>query len=67
MPDATGEAHLDQLGETRVHRDQIDAERLGCERGGGGDFRVEQIGRHRAGGDHAETAGIRDRGDQVAL
>ena len=37
------------------------------ERRGGGDFGVEQIGRHRARRDHAETAGIRDRGDQVAL
>ena len=28
MPDAAGEADLDQLAELRVHRDQVDAERL---------------------------------------
>ena len=32
-----------------------------------GDLGVEQFGVHRPAGDHAEPAGIADRGDEVAL
>src|SRR5436190_15475972 len=61
------DADIDQLHQLRMHRDQVDAERPRGERRSSGDFAAQQIGRHRAGGDDAEPAGIGDRGDQVAL
>jgi hypothetical protein len=60
-------ADFDQVEELRVHRDQIDAERLVGERLGPGDLRIELLGVHRAAGDHAEAAGVGDCGDEVAL
>jgi hypothetical protein len=57
----------DQVEKLGVHGDQVDAERLGGERLGPGDLRVEQVGRHRAAGDHAKAARIADRGHEVAF
>ena len=67
MADSMLRADVDQLDELRVHGDQVDAERLRRPRLGLGDLGVEQLGRHRAAGDHAEAAGVGDRGDEVAL
>src|SRR6266851_2148409 len=67
MADAVVDADIDQLQELRVHRDQIDPERTTRQRRSGGDLLAQQIGRHRARGDHAKPAGIGNRRDQVAL
>ena len=58
---------VDQLGQHRVHGDEVDAERLVGALLRLGDLGVEQVRRHRAAGDHAEGAGIGERGDEVAL
>ena len=60
-------ADVDQLDQHRVHGDQIDAERPVGALLGLGDLGVEQIGRHRAAGDHPERAGIGQSRDEVAL
>ena len=60
-------ADVDQLAQLRVHGDEVDPERLGRARLGLGDLGIEQFGVHRPAGDHAEAAGIADRGDEVAL
>jgi hypothetical protein len=49
---------VDQVEQLRVHGDEVDAERLGSQRLGRGDFRVQQGGRHRAAGNHAKPPGI---------
>ncbi len=67
MADAVLAADLDQLEQHRVHGDQVDAERLAGERLRAGDLGVEQFGRHRPAGDHAEPAGVADRGDEIAF
>ena len=67
MADVVAGADLDQLDQGGMHRDEVDAERLGRERLGRGDLGIEQVGRHRPARDHAEAAGVRDRRDEVAL
>ena len=53
--------------ELRVHDDQVDAERAVGERCRRRDLRRQQLRAHRAAGEHAEAAGVADRGDQVPL
>ena len=60
-------ADIDQLRELRVHGDEVDAERAVRAHFRLGDLGVEQLGSHRAAGDHTEAAGIGDGGDEVAL
>ena len=60
-------AHRDQVEQLRMHGDQVHAERLVGQRPGRRNFRVQQFGRHRATGNHAETAGVRDRRHQMPL
>ncbi len=67
MADLVLRADVDQLAQLRMHGDEVDAERPVGARLGLGDFGVEQLGGHRAAGDHAEAAGIGDGGDEVAL
>ena len=65
--DAMIGADVDQLGQLRVHGDEIDAERPVGARLGLGDLGVEQFGAHRSAGDYSEPAGVGDGGDQMAL
>jgi hypothetical protein len=37
------------------------------QRAGGGDFGVQQFGRHRPAGDHAKAARVADGGHQIAF
>ena len=67
MADLVLRADVDQLAQLRVHGDEVDAERPVRARLGLGDLGVEQLGAHRAAGDHAEPAGVGDGGDEVAL
>ena len=67
MADLVLRADVDQLGQLRVHGDEVDAERPVGARLGLGDLGVEQLGGHRPAGDHAEPAGVGDGGDEVAL
>src|SRR6185312_5310783 len=67
MADLVLRADVDQLGELRVHGDEVHAERTRRARLGLGDLRVEQLGSHRPAGDHAEAAGVGDGRDEVAL
>ncbi len=60
-------AHRDQVEQLRMHGDQVHAERLVGQRPGRRNFRVQQFGRHRATGNHTETAGVRDRRHQMPL
>ena len=67
-PTRCASADIDQLQELRVHGDEIDAERAVGQRA------RSRRSRRRADratstprGDHAEAAGIGDRGDEVAL
>ena len=60
-------ADRDQFHQIWMHGDQIDAERLVGALHRLGNFRVEQVRRHRAAGDHAKAAGVGNRADQIAL
>ena len=60
-------AHGDEVEELRVHGDEVHAERAVGQLAGFGDFGVEQIGRHRPAGDHAEPAGVRNGRDEIAF
>jgi hypothetical protein len=61
------ETHADQLIELRMQRDEVHAERQAGQRLGAGDLGGELVRPHRAAGDHAEPARIRDCGNQMAL
>ena len=67
MADLRLQAHPDQIVQLRMHGDQIDPERPAGQRLRGGDFLLQQFRAHRAAGDHAEAAGIRQRGHQMPL
>src|SRR6185503_15983908 len=67
MADLVLRADVDQFGELRMHGDEVDAVWAARARLGLGDLGVEQFGSHRAAGDDSERAGVRQRGDQVAL
>ena len=67
VADAMAGANIDQFRQSRMHRDQVDAERAAGQRLGRGDLRGEELRRHRAGGDHPEPAGGGNGGDEVAL
>ena len=60
-------ADLGQLVELRVHDDQVDAERPAGQRRGRLDLLGQPLRPHRAAGQHAEAAGIADRGHQLPL
>src|SRR5688500_13088794 len=60
-------ADVDQFIELRVHGDEVHAERLAGECLGRCNLLIEQLGRHRPAGDHAEPARIGDCRDQMAL
>ena len=74
--DATGQddvadlglqADADQCVQFRVHGDQVHAERLVCQRLRSGDLLRQLRRAHGAAGDHAETAGVGNRGHQMLL
>ena len=67
MADLVLGAHRDQVEERRVHGDEVHPERLVRQRLRARDLGIEQFGRHRSARDHAEPAGVRHGGDEVAL
>ncbi len=67
MSDAAPGADRDQLGELGMHGDEIDAERLVRALARRRDLGIELRRVHRAAGDDAEAAAIRDRRDEIAL
>src|SRR6185437_11242734 len=60
-------ADLDERRQLRMHRDEVDAEGPRRQRARRDDLGVELLGTHRAAGDDAEAAAIRDRGNEAAL
>ena len=67
MADPVAGAHLDQVGQRRVHGDKVHPERPLRQRPGARDLGIEQRRRHRSARDHPEAAGVRHRRDEVAL
>jgi len=58
-------ANINQFHDLRMHGDQVHAEWLGRQRLRGGNFRIEQFGRHRPARDHAKTSSVGDSRHQV--
>ena len=67
MADLVPGADVDQLGELRMHGDEVDPERPLGPLLRLGDLGVEQLRSHRPAGDHPERAGVGQGRDEVAL
>ena len=60
-------ADADQIEQSGMHGDEIDAKRPCSKRLGRGNFSIEQCGRHCPAGNHPKSAGIADRSNQPAF
>ncbi len=67
VADAGFDADFYQIIQVRMHGNQVNAKRFGGQRLGGGDFLGQPVRHHAAAGEHAETAGVGDGGDQVTF